>query len=172
MSRIDQTNRMESIPQPELNSLIKVIGVGGAVCNAINHMIEEGLKGVEFIAVHTDPQVLLQSKASKRVLIGETVQRGLDGGGDPHKAQKAAEDSADELSKIVSDADLTFIVAAMGGGAGTGAAPVVARIAKQAGALTIGLVTRPFTFEGKRRMQKALDGINMLQKHVDTLIVL
>ena len=171
MSQFDQTNRMESISRPGSDSLIKVIGVGGGVCNAINHMIEEGLKGVEFIAVHTDPQILIKSKAPKRVFIGEIVRHGLDGGGDPHKAQKAAEDSADELYKIVCDADMTFVVSAMGGGTGTGAAPVVARIAKQAGALTIGIVTRPFTFEGTRRMQKVLDGINILKNHVDTLIV-
>jgi cell division protein FtsZ len=162
---------MESMSRPESDPLIKVIGVGGGVCYAINLMVENGPKGVEFIAVHTDQQVLYKSKAPKRVFLGEIEKRGLDGGGDPHKAQKAAEDSTDELYKIVCDADLTFIVSAMGGGTGTGAAPVVARIAKKAGALTIGLVTRPFMFEGTRRMQKAMDGINILKNHVDTLIV-
>ncbi|HBO33197.1 MAG TPA: cell division protein FtsZ [Anaerolineaceae bacterium] len=162
---------MQSKSQFESTPSIKVIGVGRGGCNAVNHMTEEGLKGIEFIAVNRDSQVLSQSKASKRLFIGELVHHGLDGGEDPKRAEKAAENSADELSKVIRDADMIFIVSTMGDGTGTGAAPVVARIAKQAGALTIGVVTQPFTFEGTRRMQKAVEGINNLRKHVDTLIV-
>jgi cell division protein FtsZ len=162
---------MQPAFQSESALSIKVIGVGGGGCNVINHMIEEGLKGVEFIAVNTNPQALLQLNASKQVCIGEKTHRGLDGGEDPLKGEIAAEYSADEIIKVVRDVDLGFIVSTMGGGVGTGAAPVVARIAKQAGALTIGVVTQPFIFEGTRRMQKAVEGINNLRKHVDTLIV-
>ncbi|MCJ7626174.1 MAG: cell division protein FtsZ [Anaerolineaceae bacterium] len=162
---------MQSKSRSESTPSIKVIGIGGGGCNAINHMIEEGLKSVEFIAVNTNPQTLLQSNASKKVCIGEKVHRGLDGNEDPHKGEIAAEYSADELFKIIRDADLVFIVSTMGGGVGSGAAPVVARIAKPTGALIIGIVTQPFTFEGTRRMQKAIDGINNLKKYVDTLIV-
>ncbi|MCX6054375.1 MAG: cell division protein FtsZ [Chloroflexi bacterium] len=157
--------RSESVPS------IKVIGVGGGGCNAINQMIKEGLKCVEFIAVNTNPQALLKSNASQHICIGEKVHRGFDGGEDPLQGKIAAEYSADEVFKVVRDVDLVFIVSTMGGGVGTGAAPVIARIAKQTGALTIGVVTQPFTFEGTRRMQKAVEGINNLMKHVDTLIV-
>jgi cell division protein FtsZ len=151
---------------------IKVIGVGRGGCNAINHMIEKELKGVEFIAVNTDPQVHSQSKATKRLFLGELVQHGLDRSKDPKIVENAAENSAGELSKIVLNADLVFIVSTMGGGTGTGAAPVIARIAKHTGALTIGVVTQPFTFEGTRRMQKAVEGINTLRKIVDSLILI
>lgn len=171
MSNTEETNGMQPILHPKINTIIKVIGVGGGGCNAINHIIDEGLGNVEFITVNTDPQILLQSKASIQVLIREKERCGLDGGGDPLRAEKAAEDSADELYKIVCNADLVFIIATMGGGAGTGAAPVVARFAKQTGALTVGVVTRPFTFEGTRRMQKAFNGINHLKQQVDTLII-
>lgn len=162
---------MQSIPRPEINPSIKVIGIGGGGCNAINHMIEAGLRNVDFFVVDNDPQTLMESKASKKICIYEKDRRGLDGGGDPQKAEKAAKDSADELCKIVCEADLIFIAATMGGGTGTGAAPVVGRIAKQSGALTVGVVTLPFTFEGTRRMQKAFNGINQIKQHVDTLII-
>ncbi|MHC1783564.1 MAG: cell division protein FtsZ [Anaerolineaceae bacterium] len=171
MSNTEETNGMQSIPRPEFNPSIMAIGVGGGGCNAINHMIEAELRGFEFIAISTDPQILVQSKSPKRFLIHEKERRGLDGGGDLLKAEKAAEDSVDELSKMIHDSDMVFIVSTLGGGTGTGAAPVVASIAKQAGALTIGIVTLPFTFEGTRRMQKAFNGINHLKQHVDTLII-
>ena len=154
-----------------LPATIKVIGVGGAGCNALNHMLEMGLAGVEFVAVDADPFSLLDSRASKQVRIAEKAPRGLDGYGDPHKGAKAAEDSLELLSGVVHSADMIFIVSGMGSGTATGAAPILARLARQAGALTIGVVSRPFTFEGTRRMQTAVDGIKALKEHVDTLIV-
>jgi cell division protein FtsZ len=162
---------MQSISPDGLLSSIKVIGVGGGGCSALNHMLKAGLGGVEFIAVDADPQTLRLSKASQQVCLEEKARRGLDGHADPRKGAKAAEDSHDELSRAIQAADMVFIVAGMGGGTGTGAAPLVARLARQAGALTIGVVTRPFTFEGTRRMQKAEAGIINLKEHVDTLIV-
>ncbi|MDW8328160.1 MAG: cell division protein FtsZ [Anaerolineales bacterium] len=151
---------------------IKVIGVGGGGSNAVNRMIEEGISGVEFIAINTDAQALLLSNAPKRVRIGDKLTRGLGAGGDPEKGQKAAEESAEELYEVVRGADMVFVAAGMGGGTGTGAAPVVAQVAKECGALTIGVVTRPFTFEGSRRAAVAEAGINRLKDHVDTLIVI
>ncbi|MCC7449965.1 MAG: cell division protein FtsZ [Anaerolineae bacterium] len=158
---------------PESNfATIKVIGVGGGGGNAVNRMIDEGLGGVEFIAVNTDSQALLLSHATNRVRIGDKLTRGLGAGGNPEIGRKAAEESADELYEVLRGADMVFITGGMGGGTGTGAAPVVAQVAKELGALTIGVVTRPFTFEGTRRIQSAEMGIEDLKSKVDTLIVI
>ncbi len=151
---------------------IKVIGVGGGGCNAVNRMIDEGLGGIEFITVNTDAQALLLSKASVRVRIGDKSTRGLGAGGNPDMGRKAAEESAEELYEVLKGSDMVFVTAGLGGGTGTGAAPIVAQIAKEVGALTIGVVTRPFTFEGSRRMQSAESGISKLKEHADTLIVI
>lgn len=151
---------------------IKVVGVGGGGQNAVNRMIAEGLGGVEFIAVNTDQQALMLSSASMRVRIGDKVTRGLGAGGNPELGEKAAEESSDELYNIVKGADMVFITCGMGGGTGTGASPVIARIAKDQGALTIGVVTRPFSFEGTPRQRSAEAGIEKLKEHVDTLIVI
>ncbi len=151
---------------------IKVVGVGGGGGNAVNRMINEGLGGVEFIAINTDNQALMLSKAKTRVRIGEKLTRGLGAGGNPEIGKKAAEESSDELYEILRGADMVFIASGMGGGTGTGAAPVVAQIAKELGALTIGVVTKPFTFEGTRRIQFAEAGIENLKSQVDTLIVI
>jgi len=151
---------------------IKVVGVGGGGSNAVNRMVEEGLQGIEFVAVNTDQQALMLSRAPMRVRIGEKVTRGLGAGGRPEQGEKAAEESADEIYAILKGADMVFITCGMGGGTGTGAAPVVARVAKELGALTIGVVTRPFTFEGMPRAKSAESGIEKLKEHVDTLIVI
>lgn len=151
---------------------IRVVGVGGGGCNAVNRMIEEGLQGVEFVAVNTDAQALMLSKAPTRVRIGEKLTRGLGSGGDPEVGRKATEESAEELYTVLKGSDMVFITAGMGGGTGTGGAPVVAQIAKEIGALTIGVVTRPFNFEGARRIQAAEAGITRLKEKADTLIVI
>jgi len=151
---------------------IKVIGVGGGGSNAVNRMINEGLGGVEFITVNTDAQALMLSKAKIRVRIGDKLTRGLGAGGNPEIGRKAAEESADELYEVLRGADMVFIACGMGGGTGTGASPVIAQIAKELGALTIGVVTRPFGFEGNRRGQLAQAGIENLKSQVDTLIVI
>jgi cell division protein FtsZ len=151
---------------------IKVVGVGGGGGNAVNRMINEGLGGVEFISINTDNQALMLSKAKTRVRIGDKLTRGLGAGGNPEIGHKAAEESADELYEVLRGADMVFIACGMGGGTGTGASPIVAQIAKELGALTIGVVTRPFTFEGARRMQAAEAGIEALKSQVDTLIVI
>ena len=151
---------------------IKVVGIGGGGGNAVNRMIEEGLGGVEFIAINTDSQALLLSKAKTRVRIGDKLTRGLGAGGNPEIGRKAAEESADELYEVLRGADMIFSTCGMGGGTGTGGAPVVAQVAKELGALTIGVVTRPFTFEGSRRIQAAEAGIEALKSQVDTLIVI
>lgn len=151
---------------------IKVVGVGGGGCNAVDRMIDEGLQGVEFVSINTDAQALLNSKAPIRVRIGEKLTRGLGSGGDPETGRKAAEESAEDLYNILKGADLIFITAGMGGGTGTGAAPIVAQIAKECGALTIGVVTRPFSFEGPKRIQTAEQGISKLKEQADTLIVI
>jgi cell division protein FtsZ len=135
-------------------------------------MINEGLQGIEFISVNTDGQALLQSKAQMRVRVGDKVTRGLGAGGNPEIGRKSAEESAEELYEVLKGSDMVFVTAGMGGGTGTGAAPVVAQIAKEVGALTIGVVTRPFTFEGSRRAQSAEAGISKLKEHADTLIVI
>ncbi|MCZ7571957.1 MAG: cell division protein FtsZ [Ardenticatenaceae bacterium] len=151
---------------------IKVVGVGGGGSNAVNRMIEEGIRGVEFICVNTDAQALLLSQAPHRIRIGDKLTRGLGAGGNPEIGHKAAEESSDELFEALRGADMVFVTAGMGGGTGTGAASVVARVAKEAGALTVGVVTRPFAFEGARRSDNARQGIEALQGEVDTLIVI
>ncbi len=151
---------------------IKVVGVGGGGCNAVNRMIDEGLQGIEFICINTDAQALQLSKAPTRVRIGDKTTRGLGSGGNPETGQKAAEESAEELYEVLKGSDMVFITAGLGGGSGTGAAPIIAQIAQEVGALTIGVVTRPFTFEGSRRNQNAESGANKLKDHVDTLIVI
>ncbi|MEW6029039.1 MAG: cell division protein FtsZ [Chloroflexota bacterium] len=158
--------------QSETFARIKVIGVGGGGSNAVNRMIEEGIQGVEFIAVNTDAQALMLSRAPMRVRLGDKLTRGLGAGGDPEIGRKAAEETADELYNVLKGSDMVFVTAGMGGGTGTGAAPVVGQIAKECGALTIGVVTRPFTFEGMRRMQSAETGIGKFKEHADTLIVI
>jgi cell division protein FtsZ len=151
---------------------IKVIGVGGGGCNAVNRMIHSGLSGIEFWTVNTDAQALSNTATENRLQIGQKLTRGLGAGGNPAIGQKAAEESRDEVAASLEESDLVFITAGMGGGTGTGAAPVVAEVAKESGALTVGVVTRPFTFEGRRRMSQADDGIAALQSRVDTLIVI
>jgi len=156
----------------EGNARIRVVGVGGGGSNAVNRMIRSNLKGVEFIAVNTDHQALKQSNAHKKLRIGGKLTRGLGAGGDPAVGADAAEESRDELRKALMDSDMVFITAGMGGGTGTGAAPIVAEIAKESGALTIGVVTKPFKFEGLRRQRAAEEGIGNLQGNVDTLITI
>src|SRR3990172_1301924 len=151
---------------------LKVIGVGGGGTNAVNRMIEEGIQGVEFIAVNTDAQALLLSKAQTRVRIGDKLTRGLGAGGNPEIGRKSAEESADDLYNVLKGSDMVFITAGLGGGTGTGAAPIVAQVARDVGALTIGVVTRPFTFEGNKRMASAEEGMTNLKEHADTLIVI
>jgi len=151
---------------------IRVIGVGGGGSNAVNRMLRSNLKGVEFIAVNTDHQALQQSGAQNKLRIGPKLTRGLGVGGDPEKGRMAAEESREELAKVVSDSDMVFVTAGMGGGTGTGAAPIVAEIARETGALTIGVVTKPFRFEGLRRQKVAEEGIAVLQERVDTLITI
>ncbi len=153
-------------------AVIKVVGIGGGGVNAINRMIEVGLKGVEFIAINTDAQALLMSDADVKLDVGRELTRGLGAGANPEVGRKAAEDHADEIEEVIKGADMVFVTAGEGGGTGTGGAPVVARIAKSLGALTIGVVTRPFTFEGRRRAVQAESGIEELRAEVDTLIVI
>ncbi len=152
-------------------AVIKVVGVGGGGVNAVNRMIERGLKGVEFIAVNTDAQALLMSDADVKLDIGRELTRGLGAGADPEIGRRAAEDHAEEIEQALSGADMVFVTAGEGGGTGTGGAPVVARIAKSIGALTVGIVTKPFSFEGKRRQGQAEEGVASLREEVDTLIV-
>lgn len=158
--------------QTESFAQIKVVGVGGGGCNAIDRMIDEGLQGVDFVAINTDAQALMQSKAPIRVRIGEKLTRGLGSGGNPEQGKKAAEESAEELYSVLKGADMVFVTSGMGGGTGTGACPIIAQIGKEVGALTIGVVTRPFTFEGSRRIQAAEAGIAKLKEQSDTLIVI
>jgi cell division protein FtsZ len=169
---MDSTKKQVEEKGVEAFARIKVIGVGGGGTNAVNRMIDEGIQGVEFIAVNTDAQALMLANASARVRLGDKLTRGLGAGGDPEIGRKAAEESADELYNVLKGSDMVFVTAGMGGGTGTGAAPVVAQIAKESGALTIGVVTRPFTFEGMRRLQSADVGIGKLKEHADTLIAI
>ncbi|EWT05825.1 cell division protein FtsZ [Intrasporangium chromatireducens Q5-1] len=162
---------MAAAPQNYL-AVIKVVGIGGGGVNAINRMIEVGLKGVEFIAINTDAQALLMSDADVKLDVGRELTRGLGAGADPEVGRKAAEDHTEEIEEVLKGADMVFVTAGEGGGTGTGGAPVVARIAKGLGALTIGVVTRPFTFEGRRRANQAESGIGSLREEVDTLIVI
>jgi cell division protein FtsZ len=153
-------------------AVIKVVGIGGGGVNAVNRMIEVGLKGVEFIAVNTDAQALLMSDADVKLDIGRELTRGLGAGANPEVGRKAAEDHREEIEEVLKGADMVFVTAGEGGGTGTGGAPVVASIARKLGALTIGVVTRPFTFEGRRRAGQAEDGITQLRNECDTLIVI
>ena len=156
---------------PETSANIKVIGVGGAGCNAVNRMIESNLKGVSFIAVNTDRQALNNNRAETKIQIGEKLTKGLGAGGNPEVGQKSAEESIENLEKIIEGSDMVFITAGMGGGTGTGAAPVIAKAAKSMGALTVGVVTKPFTFEGRKRKEHAELGIKFLKNYVDSLVV-
>ena len=151
---------------------IKVIGVGGAGNNAVNRMVDSGIEGVEFVTVNTDRQALLLSKASTKIQIGEKITRGLGAGANPDIGAQAAEESKAEISEAIKGADMVFVTAGMGGGTGTGAAPIVAGIAKEMGILTIAVVTKPFTFEGKKRLTQAERGIESLKGKVDTLVVI
>jgi len=151
---------------------IKVIGVGGGGNNAVNRMITAGLRGVEFIAINTDKQALFLSKANTKIQIGEKITKGLGAGANPEIGEKAAEESKDEIAQAMKGADMVFVTAGMGGGTGTGAAPIVAQLAKEMGILTVGVVTKPFMFEGRKRMQYAEQGIENLKKVVDTLVTI
>ncbi len=151
---------------------IKVVGIGGAGNNAVNRMIESGVKGVEFIAINTDLQVLNSSKAETKLQIGKKITNGLGAGANPNTGREAALESKEEIKETLKGANMVFVTCGMGGGTGTGAAPVIAEIAQNLGALTVGIVTKPFSFEGKRRMTQALQGLDDLKKHVDTLIVI
>ena len=156
----------------EDTAIIKVIGVGGAGNNAVNRMVDSGIEGVEFVTVNTDRQALLLSKAGTKIQIGEKITRGLGAGANPDIGAQAAEESKAEISEAIKGADMVFVTAGMGGGTGTGAAPIVANIAKEMGILTIAVVTKPFTFEGKKRLTQAERGIESLKGKVDTLVVI
>jgi cell division protein FtsZ len=162
---------MLGAPQNYL-AVIKVVGVGGGGGNAVNRMIDAGLKGVEFIAVNTDAQALLMSDADVKLDLGRELTRGLGAGSDPEVGKQAAEDHRSEIEEVLRGADMVFITAGKGGGTGTGGAPIIAEVAKSIGALTIGVVTRPFTFEGRRRSVQAEQGIQTLKERVDTLIII
>src|SRR5574344_992803 len=151
---------------------IKVVGIGGGGNNAVNRMINANITSAQFVAINTDKQALLMSKADLRLQIGEKLTRGLGAGADPEIGQKAAEESKASISEMLKDSDLVFITAGMGGGTGTGAAPVVAQLAKEMGILTIAVVTKPFNFEGKKRMENAEKGLENLKKYVDTLVII
>ena len=151
---------------------IKVVGVGGGGNNGVNRMIEKGIRGVEFIAVNTDKQALITSKASKKIQIGEKLTRGLGAGANPEVGKCSAEESRAEIAEVLKGADMVFVASGMGGGTGTGAAPIVAEVSKQMGILTVGVVTKPFPFEGKRRMNQANIGVEELKDNVDTLITI
>ncbi|MCP4429009.1 MAG: cell division protein FtsZ [Chloroflexi bacterium] len=163
---------MQRAPELENIACIRVVGVGGGGCNAVNRMIAENVSGVDFIAINTDNQALLLSDAPTRVRIGEKLTRGLGSGGNPEAGEKAANESVEDLHEALEGADMVFITAGMGGGTGTGGAPIVAKVAREQGALTIGVVTRPFLFEGSQRDKAAEEGIEKLKEQVDTLIVI
>ncbi|GBD13258.1 Cell division protein FtsZ [bacterium HR24] len=166
--------RMSDSRRAEMDGLpaIKVVGVGGGGCNAVNRMIQVGIRGVEFIAVNTDAQALMRCDAETKIRIGDRLTKGLGVGGDPDKGRQAAEESLDELKESLKGAEMVFITAGMGGGTGTGAAPLVAQVAKHVGALTVAVVTKPFSFEGAKRRRNAEEGISRLRNEVDTLIVI
>jgi len=157
-------------PDLQLEARIKVIGVGGAGCNAVNRMIEAGLQGVDFITCNTDEQALVRSLAETKLILGKTVTRGLGAGGDPELGMRAAEEDRQEIKNLLEESDMVFITAGLGGGTGTGAAPVIAELAKDLGALTIAVVTKPFAFERGRRMAVAEQGLERLRDNVDTLV--
>ncbi len=160
------SNELDNVVQ------IKVVGVGGGGGNAVNRMVDAGVRGVEFIAINTDKAALYLSKANQKIQIGNKATNGMGAGANPDKGKQAAEESHDEIVEAIRTADMIFITAGMGGGTGTGAAPVVAQIAKELGILTVGIVTKPFAFEGKKRMQQAEAGIAALREHVDSLVVI
>ena len=164
-------NNMLGLEMDQL-AKIKVIGVGGGGCNAVNRMVESGLKGVEFIVANTDLQVLNNSLATVKLQIGSDLTDGLGAGANPEVGREAALESKSEIEEALKGADMIFVTCGMGGGTGTGASPVIAEIAQELGALTVGIVTKPFSFEGKKRMEQALTGLEELKKHVDTLIVI
>ena len=171
--KLDNYNRQPAeYPRYSSNANIKVVGVGGGGGNAVNRMIASGLSGVEFWAMNTDAQVLEMSSAQKKVQLGTKLTNGLGAGGNPSVGEKAAEESREDITVALDCADMVFVTAGMGGGTGTGAAPVVAKIAKEMGALTIGVVTKPFKFEGKKRLAQALAGLEKLKENVDALIVI
>lgn len=155
----------------EKAAVIKVIGVGGGGCNAVNRMVEAGLQGIEFIAVNTDRQALNRCLAETKIQIGEKLTRGLGAGANPEVGQRAAEETLDEISAIIDGADMIFVTAGMGGGTGTGAAPIIAKTARDMGILTVGVVTKPFSFEGAKRKKQAELGIGFLKRYVDSLVV-
>ncbi|HEX6383081.1 MAG TPA: cell division protein FtsZ [Anaerolineae bacterium] len=172
MNRQYERKEAQRMPNTEGSALIRVIGVGGAGSNAVNRMIEENIVGVDFIAVNTDRQALMTSRARQQVGIGERTTRGLGSGGDPEIGARAAEESVEELHEVLHGSDMVFVTAGMGGGTGTGASPLIAKVAREQGALTIGVVTKPFTFEGGQRARTSEAGIEQLKEHVDTLIVI
>lgn len=155
----------------EKNAQIRVIGIGGGGSNAVNRMIDAGLKGITYIAINTDKQALAGARAETKIQIGEKLTKGLGAGANPEVGQKAAEENIEDLIQFMSGADMVFITAGMGGGTGTGAAPVIAKAAKEMGILTVGVVTKPFTFEGRKRRDHAEQGIKFLKKYVDSLVV-
>ena len=157
--------------QKDNGAVIKVIGVGGGGCNAVNRMIESGLRGVQFIACNTDQQALNRCAAETKIQLGEKLTKGLGAGANPEVGQKSAEETIDHLSEIIEGADMVFITAGMGGGTGTGAAPIIAKVSKDMGILTVAVVTKPFTFEGRKRMKQAELGLTFLKKFVDSLVV-
>ena len=150
---------------------IKVVGVGGGGCNAVNRMIDSGVKGVNFMAINTDKMDLAKCKAETKLQIGEKLTKGLGAGGNPDVGQKSAEENLEDITKFIGESDMVFITAGMGGGTGTGAAPIIAKVAKDSGALTVGVVTKPFSFEGKKRSEHAELGVKYLKKYVDSLVV-
>ena len=156
---------------PAQSARMKVVGVGGGGGNAVNRMIEERLSGVEFISVNTDAQALLNSKSDVKIQIGKKLTRGLGAGARPEIGRQAIEENRDEVGRVLSSADLVFVTCGMGGGTGTGAAPIVCELARESGALTVGIVTKPFLFEGRKRMRQAEEGIAEMAKFVDTMIV-
>ncbi len=163
---------LEIVTNSESGAKIIVVGVGGAGNNAVNRMIDENICGVEFLGINTDRQALKLCKAATTLQIGEKLTKGLGAGAQPEIGEKAAEENIDDIEKLISDADMVFVTCGMGGGTGTGAAPVIAKVAKEMGKLTVGVVTKPFRFEAKIRMQNAISGIEKLKEHVDTLIVI
>ncbi len=167
----DEEDPVTAAPSNYL-AVIKVVGIGGGGVNAVNRMIDAGLRGVEFVAINTDAQALLMSDADVKLDVGRDLTRGLGAGADPQVGRQAADDHRDEIVEVLKGADMVFVTAGEGGGTGTGAAPLVAQVAKELGALTIGVVTRPFTFEGRKRSAQAEDGIEELKEEVDTLIVI
>lgn len=176
MNKRDGHNEMgravQRMPEVEGSALIRVIGVGGGGSNALDRMIEARIGGVEFIALNTDGQALMRSQAPQRIRLGDKATRGLGAGGDPEIGARAADESMDDLYTLLHGSDMVFVTAGMGGGTGTGATPIVAKVAREQGALTIGVVTRPFSFEGAQRSRVAEAGIEQLKEHVDTLIVI